>query len=176
MARTFGPAVSEEYSSVVFFWGGGAVADAYPLVVEEPNPVVVSGLRVVVSDSDWSVLPVAGFEFPAVFWGRSPLIRLAWALARRVPEWIRRKLCRSEQTSEPLLARAAPGATPEMKLVTRSCIVGEGEYTNGIESIKYVPQLTASIWMPFEQSCDEESGDADFDKAAPWDDGETRRG
>ena len=65
-----------------------------------------------------------------------------------------------------LWARAAPGATPEMKLVTRSWIVGEGEYTNGVESIKYVPQLTASIRMPFEQSCDEESGDADFDEAA----------
>ena len=73
------------------------------------------------------------------------------------------------------MARAAPGATPEMKLVTRSWIVGEGEYSNGIESIKYVPQRTASIWMPFEQACDEESGDADFDEAAPWDDGEIRR-
>ena len=133
-----------------------------------PDPVVVSGLRAVVSDSDRSVLPVAGFEFPAVFLG-----------------WIRRKLCRSEQTSEEalqkrtderaLLARVAPGATPEMKLVTRSWIVGEGEYTNGVESMKYVPQLTASIWMSFEQSFDEESGDADFDAAAPWDDGETQR-
>ena len=73
-----------------------------------------------------------------------------------------------------LLARAVPGVSPEMKLVTRSWIIGEGEYTNGVESMKYVPQLTASIWMPFEQSSDEESGDADFDAAAPWDDGETR--
>ena len=31
--------------------------------------------------------------------------------------------------------------------------------------------------MPFEQACDEESGDADFDsfKTAPWDAGETQR-
>ena len=31
--------------------------------------------------------------------------------------------------------------------------------------------------MPFEQACDEESGDADFDSSekAPWDDGETQR-
>ena len=72
------------------------------------------------------------------------------------------------------MARAAPGATPEMKLVTRFWIVGEGEYTNGIESIKYVPQLTASVWMPFKQACDKESGDADFDETAPWDDGGTR--
>ena len=76
-----------------------------------------------------------------------------------------------------LLARAAPGATPGMKLVTRSWMVGQGEYTNGIESIKYVPQRTASVWMPFEQACDEESGDVDLDsfKKAPWDDGGTQR-
>ena len=75
------------------------------------------------------------------------------------------------------MARAAQGATPEMKLVTSSWIVGQGEYTNGIESIKYVPQRTASVWMPFEQACDEESGDADFDSSntAPWDDSETQR-
>ena len=40
-----------------------------------------------------------------------------------------------------LLARAAPGATTGMKLVTKR---------------------TASVWMPFEQACDEESGDADL--------------
>ena len=57
-----------------------------------------------------------------------------------------------------LLARA----TPEMKLVTKTWIVGQGEYTNGMESMKYISQRT-SIWMPFEQACDEESGDADFD-------------
>ena len=77
--RTFGPAVSEEYSlPVVFFLGGGAVADAYPLVVVESDPALVSGLRTVV------------LNFRLFFWGRS---RLAWALARRVSEWIRRKLC-----------------------------------------------------------------------------------
>ena len=37
----------------------------------EPDPAVVSGLHVVVSDSDRSVLPVAGFEFPAVFLGKA---------------------------------------------------------------------------------------------------------
>ena len=63
--------MSEEYSPVVFFWGGGgAVADAYPLVVVESDPALVSGLRAVVLDSDRSVLPVAGFEFPAVFLGK----------------------------------------------------------------------------------------------------------
>ena len=85
VARTFGPAVSEEYSPVVFLWGGGAAADAYSLVVVESDPALVSGLHAVVSDSARSVLPVAGFEFPAVFLG-PPLMWLAWALARRVSE------------------------------------------------------------------------------------------
>ena len=49
VARTFGPGVSEEYSPVVFA-GGGAVADAYPLVVVESDSALVSGLRPVVSD------------------------------------------------------------------------------------------------------------------------------
>ena len=80
VARTFGPAVSEEYSPVVFAGGGGGVADAYPLV----DSTQVSGLRSVVSDSAQvsglqlvgsdtarvSVLPVAGCEFPAVFLGK----------------------------------------------------------------------------------------------------------
>ena len=83
VARTFGPAVSEEYSPVVF--ARGAVAD----VVVESDSALVSGLRLVVSDSALSVLPVAG----RFFGGRSPLMQLAWALARRVSEWIRRKLC-----------------------------------------------------------------------------------
>ena len=38
VAQTFGPAVSEEYSPVVFAGGGGReVADAYPLVVVESD-------------------------------------------------------------------------------------------------------------------------------------------
>ena len=78
VARTFGPAVSEEYSPVVFA-GGGEVADAYPLVVVKSDTARVS------------VLPVAGCKFPAVFWGRSPLMWSVWALARRVSEWTRRK-------------------------------------------------------------------------------------
>ena len=47
---------------------------------------------------------------------------------------------------------------------------------NGVESMKYVPQTTASVWMPFKQTCNEESGDADFDsfKTAPWDAGGTQ--
>ena len=55
-------------------------------------------------------------------------------------------------------------------------MVGRQETNNGMESMKYVPQMTASVWMPFKQTCDEESGDADFDslKTAPWDAGGTQ--
>ena len=49
VARTFRPAVSEEYSPVVF--AGGEVADAYPLVVVKSDTARVS------------VLPVAGRFF-----------------------------------------------------------------------------------------------------------------
>ena len=64
VARTFRPAMSEDYSPVVFTGGGGGggeVADAYPLVVVKSYTARVS------------VLPVAGCKFPAVFfWGRPP--------------------------------------------------------------------------------------------------------
>ena len=72
MARTFGPAVSDEYSPVVF--AGGEVADAYPLVVVESDTAQVSGLQLVESDiARVSVLPVAGCKFPAVFLGKVAL-------------------------------------------------------------------------------------------------------
>ena len=74
------------------------------------------------------------------------------------------------------LAHAAPGATPEKKLVTKSWMVGRQETMNGAESMKYVPQMTASVWMPLNQTCIKESSDADFDsfKTAPWDAGGTQ--
>ena len=166
---------------------GGAVAgqtfrpaqgsNAYPLVVVESDPAVVSGLRAVVSDSDRSVLPVAGFELPAGFLGKVTFDAVGLGFGPLCFRVDSEETLLKRTDERALLARVAPGATLEMKLVTRSWIVGQGEYTNGIESIKYVPQRTASVWMPFEQACDEESGDVDFDssKTAPWDDGETQR-
>ena len=49
VARTFGPAMSEEYSPVVL--ARGEVADAYPLVVVESDTARVSGLAMVESDT-----------------------------------------------------------------------------------------------------------------------------
>ena len=138
---------------------------------------MVSGLRAVVSDSDRSVLLVAGFEFLAVFLGKVAFDAVGLGVGPPCFQVDSEEALLKRTDERALLARVSPGATPEMKLVTRSWIVGEGEYTNGIESIKYVPQRTASVWMPFKQACDEESGNADFDssKTAPWDNGETQR-
>ena len=95
VARTFGPAVSEEYVPVVFAGGGGGRLPMHtPLVVVESDTARVSGLQLVKSDTARvSLLPVAGCKFTAFFWGRSPWMWLAWALARRVSEWTRRKHC-----------------------------------------------------------------------------------
>ena len=51
--------------------------------------------------------------------------------------------------------------------------MGRQRTTTGVNSLKYGLQMTASVWMPFNQTCEEESGDADFDsfKTAPWDSG-----
>ena len=47
------------------------VADAYPPVVVESDMVQVPGLQLVESDAaQVSVLPVAGWKFPAVFLGK----------------------------------------------------------------------------------------------------------
>ena len=72
VARTFGPAVSEEYSPVLFAGGGGGVAaDACPLVGVESDAIEVSVLHTAESDrAQISVLPVAGCKFPAVFGGK----------------------------------------------------------------------------------------------------------
>ena len=100
VARTFGPAVSEEYSPVVFAGGGGEVADAYPLVVVESDTARVS------------VLPVAGCKFPAVFLGKVALDVVGLDVG---PPCLR---VDSEETLLTLieeraqLARAAPGVTP----------------------------------------------------------------
>ena len=113
VARMFGPAVSEEYSPVVFAGGGGAVADAYPLVAVESDTARVSGLQLVKSDTAReSVLPVAGCKFPAFFLGKVALDVVGLGIGPS---------CLRVDSEESLLtltneraqsARAAPGITP----------------------------------------------------------------
>ena len=71
------------------------------------------------------------------------------------------------------LARAALGVTPVNKLETKTSVVGRQEPINGANCLKYANQMTASVWTPFKQTHEGESGDADFDsfKTAPWDAG-----
>ena len=66
---------------------------------------------------------------------------------------------------------------PCFRVDSKSRMVGRQEIMNDMEMMKYVPQMTASVWMPFKQMWVEESGDADFDsfKTAPWDAGGTQR-
>ena len=110
VARTFGLAVSEEYSPVVLL--GGEVADAYPLVVVESDTARVSGLQLVRSDTARvSVLPVAGCKFLAGFLGKVALDVVGLGVG---PPCLR---VDSEETLLTLideraqLARAAPGVT-----------------------------------------------------------------
>ena len=78
VARTFGPAVSEEYSPVVFAGGGGVPMHTPWLSLSQIQREYLSCLLPVVSSRPF-------------FWGRSPLMWSVWALARRVSEWTRRK-------------------------------------------------------------------------------------
>ena len=100
---TFGPAVSEEYSPVVFSGGGGGGGcRCIPPGGRRARPSCGVG-PARGSFRFRSVCPASCrfSNFRPFFWGRSPLMRLAWVLARHVSDWIRRKLRRSEQRSEP---------------------------------------------------------------------------
>ena len=88
-ARAFGPAVSYEYSPVLF-------AVLFPGWCR-----VLSYIRLSQIERKYLSCQLPVVSSRPFFWGRSPLVQLAWALAHRVSEWIRRKLCQSEQTSEP---------------------------------------------------------------------------
>ena len=123
--------------------GGGAVADAYPLVVVESDSALVSGLQSVVSDSALSVLAVAGCEFPAVFLGKVAFDAVGLGVGPPCFRVDSEEALLKRTDERAPLARAAPGATPEMKLVAKSWMVGRQETTNGMGSMKYVPQMTA---------------------------------
>ena len=97
-----------------------------------------------------SVLPVAGCEFPAIFLGKVAFdaVGLGVGLGVGLP-WFRvdseEALLKLTDVRAPL-AHSAPG-------VTKSRMVGRQETMNDMEMRKYVPQMTASFWMPFKQTC-----------------------
>ena len=165
MARTFGPAVSEEYSPVVLAGGGGVVVEAYPLVVVESDTARVSDLPMVESDTARVfVLQVVGCKFPAVFLGKVALDVVGLGV---VPPCLR---VDSEETLLTLIDKraqlvcAAPGVTPEcgsvegapvLELMEHS-VLGKPlvdslkEQMPVIELLKHAILATASVWEPLE--------------------------
>ena len=120
VARTFGPAVSEEYSPAVF--ARGAVAD----VVVESDSALVSGLRSVVSDSALSVLPVVSSR--PFFWGKVAFDAVGLGIGPPCFRVDSEEALLKRTDEQAPFARAAPGAAPEMKLVTKSWMVGRQEW------------------------------------------------
>ena len=113
VARTFGPAVSEKYSPVVFAGGEGEVADAYPLVVVESDTARVSDLQLVESDTaQVSVLPVASCKFPAVFLGKVALDVVGLGVGPPCLRVDSKETLLTLIDERAQLARAAPGVTP----------------------------------------------------------------
>ena len=176
VAPTFGQAVPEEYSPVVFAWV--EVADTYPLVVVESNTTRVSGLLLVESDTaQVSVLPVAGCKFPVVFFGKVALDVVGLGVG---PPCLR---VDSEETLLTLideraqLARAAPGVTPvdsseegaPVRELIRPSVQGEPLVDSLQEPmpvekrLEYAIQATASVWEPLEQVHYVVSCDVNFD-------------
>ena len=166
----------------MFLLGGGAVADAYPLVVVESDTARVSGLQLVKSDTARvSVLPVTGCKFPADFLGKVALDVVGLGVG---PPCLR---VDSEETLLTLtderaqLARAAPGVPRWIVLrrgrqsvdSPRTSVLGEPlvdclqEPMPGKKSLEYAIQATASVWMPFEWVHNVVSGDVDSFGMAP---------
>ena len=142
------------------------------------DPALVSVLQLVVSDTARvSVPPVAGCEFLAALLGKVAFDAVGLGVGPPCFRVDSEDALLKRTDERALLARAAPGVIPEMKLVTKFWMMGRRETMTGVKSLKYVLQMTASVWMPFNQTCDEESGDADFDsfKTAPWDARGTQR-
>ena len=149
-------------------------ADAYPLVVVESDAIEFSVLHSVESDrAQISVLPVAGCEFPAVFWGKVAFDVVGLGVG---PPCLR---VDSEETlltwtdERAPLARAAPSVTHVNKSERRTPVrelIGSSIMRkfssgclqvpiNGVESLKYATDMRNSL-------------DAiQTDEMAPWDAG-----
>ena len=167
VVRTLGPAVSEEYSPVVFAGGGGEVADVYALVVVKPDTARVS------------VLPVAGCKFPAVCLGKVAFDVAGLGVGLSCLRVDSEETLLTVIDERAQLARAAPGVT----LVDSSeegAPASPGTDTAfssrkapAEERLEYAIQATAVIWEPLEQMRYVESDEVTFDSfgMAPWDAG-----
>ena len=115
---------------LLFLLGGGGGGCRY---------IPLGGRRVRLSSGVWpaigsfrSVLPVAGCEFPAVFLGKVAFEVVGLGIGAPCFRVDSEEALLKRTDERAPLARAAPGATPGMKLVTKSWIVGRREYTNGM--------------------------------------------
>ena len=138
---------------LVFFAGGGEVADTYPLVVAKSDTARVSAL------------PVAGCKFLAVFLGKVAFDVAGLGVG---PPCLR---VDSEETlltvtdKRAQLAHAAPGVTPvdsseeeaPVRELIQLSVLGEPlvnslqESMAAEERLEYSIQATAIVWQPLEQ-------------------------
>ena len=136
-------------------------------LVESPSvsrKSAVSALQLVVSDTvRVSVPPVAGCEFPAALLGKVAFDAVGLGVGPPCFRVDSEDALQKRTDERALLACAALGVIPEMKLVTKFWMMGRRETTTGVNSLEYVLQMTAPVWMPFNQTCEEESDDANFD-------------
>ena len=175
VARTFGLAMSEEYSPVAFAGGGGRLPMHAPLLL----------LSQIQCECLSCLLPVVSSQ--AVFWGKVAFDVVGLGVG---PPCLR---VDSEETILTLideraqLARAAPGITPvdsseegaPVPELIKLSVLGEPlvdslqEPMPAEEWLEYVIQATALIWEPLEQVRYVVSGDVDFNYfgMAPWDAG-----
>ena len=124
-----------------------------------------------------SVPPIAGCEFPAALLGKVALDAVGMGVGPPCFRVDSEDALQKRTDERALLARDALGVIPEIKLIAKFWMMDRWETTTGMKGLEYVLQKTASVWMPFDQTCDEESGDTDFDsfKTVPWDAGGTPR-
>ena len=189
VTRTFGPAVSEEYSPVVFAGGGGGGCRCIPpgcRRVRYSASVCLQLLRCQIQRECLSCLSPVVISRP-FFGGRSPWMWSVWALARRVSRVDSEETLLTLTDERAQLARAAPGITPvdssekgaPVWELIRPSVLGEPLVVNLQEPTpvekrsEYAIQATASVWEPLEQVHCVVSGDVGFDSfgMAPWDAG-----
>ena len=200
VARTFGPAVSEEYSPGFVLLGGRGGCRCMPpgcRRVRHSSGVwpTVGGVRY--SSAVWPTVGWVRYQreclsclLPVVssrpfFFGKVALDVVGLGAGPPCLQVDSEETLLTLTDERAQLARAAPGVTPvdssekgaPVRELIWPSVPGEPlvdclqEPMPGEKSLEYAIQATASVWMPFEQVHNVESGDVDFDsfRMAPWD-------
>ena len=186
VARTFGPAVSEEYSPVVF--AGGRLPMHTPWLLKSQIQLrCLSYIRLSQLQRKYlsCLLPVVSSR--PFFLGKVALDVVGLCVGPPCLRVDSEEILLTLTDERAPSARAAPGVTPVDSSETRTpvrelmwpSVLGESsvvclqEPIHGMKSLEYAIQVTASVWMSFEQVHNVVSGDVDFDSfgMAPWDAG-----